>query len=387
MIVREDQDKQTGAGDSLLNDLERTIAEKVETGHADEARYGFAAQVANATPPVNRAFQRALRARILAELTESEGRTITAKERKRTGGSWRSSLLAALAAALVLLMAIAVSLLTDAWEPGMEARVPTAAPSPLASRDVDALVDRFKEDSAPRTVLVFPSHYAEGLVGRIQHKVVPLKLSRDLAPAAIQAALGAALPSSGLVDMIMVNQEATDAERSVRIALEQQLYRLYRLGETGTETFGALERNQYVVGSEDVTLESIGAVFENGVELVAVGILDNPQPGEPLRLAFDWRVTAPVDDSVVVFAHLICDGGRLVAQRDAVPGNGLFPVEGWGPGELVRDQFALLLPSDLPTGKCEIQVGAYNATSGQRYSLIEPEGGTYVVVQQFTIEE
>jgi len=185
----------------------------------------------------------------------------------------------------------------------------------------------------------------------------------------------------------MVNQEATDAERPVRIALEQQLYRLYRPGETGTETFGTLERNQYVVGPEDVTLEPIGAVFENGVELVAAGILDDLQPREPLRLAFDWRVMEPVDDSVMVFAHLICDGGRLVAQRDAVPGNGLFPVEGWEPGELVRDQFALQLPAELPAGECEVQVGIYNPTSGQRYRVTQPQGEWYVVVKRFALED
>jgi hypothetical protein len=94
-----------------------------------------------------------------------------------------------------------------------------------------------------------------------------------------------------------------------------------------------------------------------------------------------------VNDSVVVFAHLICDGGRLVAQRDAVPGNGVFPVEGWEPGELVRDQFALLLPPELPAGECEIQVGIYNPTSGQRYRATGEEGGPYVIVRQFTVEQ
>jgi hypothetical protein len=89
----------------------------------------------------------------------------------------------------------------------------------------------------------------------------------------------------------------------------------------------------------------------------------------------------------VVFAHLICDGGRVIAQRDAVPGNGLFPVEGWEPGKLVRDQFALLLPAELPAGEYEIQVGIYNDTSGQRYSVTGPEGGPYVVVKRYTVED
>jgi hypothetical protein len=391
MNVQKDRDMWTDTDDSFLDSVEHAIAEKMQAGYADEARYGFTARVANATPPVNETFQRVLRARILSELTgstEKEKRTMTIRTRVQTTDFWRLSLAGGLAAMLILTLAFAISQHIRVGEPEMRVAAPTVAPaSQLASGDVDALADQLNEEPASRTVVVFPGDYAETLARRVQHEVVPLTLNGALAIPAIHAALGAALPSSGLVDMIMVSQEATNAERPVRIALEQQLYRLYRPGETGTDTFGTLERYQYVVGPEDVTLEPIGAVFENGVELVASGILDDLQPREPLRLAFDWRVMEPVDDSVMVFAHLICDGGRLVAQRDAVPGNGLFPVEGWEPGELVRDQFALQLPAELPAGECEVQVGIYNPTSGQRYSVTEPEGEWYVVVKHWVLED
>jgi hypothetical protein len=391
MNVQKDRATWIDTDDSFLDSVERAIAEKMQAGYADEARYGFTARLANATPPVNETFQQVLRARILTELTgntEKEERTMTIRNRVQTINFWRLSLAGGLVAMLILTLAFAISQHIRVGEPEMRVAVPTVAPaSQLASGDVDALADQLNEEPTSRTVVVFPGDYAETLARHVQHEVVPLTLNGALAIPAIHAALGAALPSSGLVDMIMVNQGAIYAERPVRIALEQQLYRLYRPGETGTETFGALERYQYVVGPEDVTLEPVGAVFENGVELVASGILDDLQPREPLRLAFDWRVMEPVDDSVMVFAHLICDGGRLVAQRDAVPGNGLFPVEGWEPGELVRDQFALLLPPELPAGECEIQVGIYNPTSGQRYSVTEPEGEWYVVVKRWVLED
>jgi hypothetical protein len=389
-----------GSDDGFLDGIDRAITERMKTGYADEARYGFPARLANATPPVDDTFQRVLRARILTELTrntEKEKRTMTIRNHLQNISYWRLSLAGGLAAMLILTLAFAISQHIRVGEPEMRVAMPTVAPaSQLASGDVDALADQLNEEPASRTVVVFPGDYAETLARHIQHEVVPLTLKGALAMPAIHATLGAALPSSGLVDVIMVDPEATDAERSVRIALEQQLYRLYRPGETGTETFGALERNQYVVGPEDVdvTLEPIGAVFENGVELVAAGVLDDLRPGEPLRLAFDWRVMEPGEESadidrasVVVFAHLICDGGRLVAQRDAVPGNGLSPVAGWELGELVRDQFALQLPTELLAGECEVQVGIYNSTSGQRYRVTGPEAGPYVVVKRWALED
>jgi len=372
----------------LLDGVERAISERSQAGHADEARYGFVARVANATPPVNESFQRTLRARVVAELEkDAVGRQATVQDRLRTRGLRRLSLVGGLATILILVSAFVLWSRVWVWEPEMETGAPTAAPvAQLAPGDVDALADRLNGEPAPRTVAVFPGGYAGVLAERVQHPVVPLSLGADLTPAAIRAALGAVLPSSGLIDVVIVNQDAADAVQQVRAVLEQQLYRLYRSGEATTEAFGALERNQFVVAPKEVALEPVGAVFEGGIELVAAGVLDDPRPGEPLRLAFDWRVAEHVGDSLVMFAHLVRDGSHLVAQRDAVPGNGLFPVESWEPGEVVRDQFALQLPPELPPGEYEIQVGVYSATSGQRYRLVEPEEEVYMVVWRFAVE-
>jgi hypothetical protein len=149
------------------------------------------------------------------------------------------------------------------------------------------------------------------------------------------------------------------------------------------EVYGALERNTYLAGPVGAELEPIGVIFEGGVELVAGGVLDAPLPGHPLRMVLDWRIEEPVNDSLVMYVHMLRDGVELVAQRDAVPGNGLFPVTEWVPGEVVRDQFALLLPPTLPAGTYEVQVGLYDAKTQMRHSLVGPEGGTYVVIQEW----
>lgn len=53
----------------------------------------------------------------------------------------------------------------------------------------------------------------------------------------------------------------------------------------------------------------------------------------------------------------------------------------------MRDQFALPLPPELQAGEYELQIGIYSPTTGQRYSVVEPEAGHYVVVQQLTVKE
>jgi len=63
---------------------------------------------------------------------------------------------------------------------------------------------------------------------RVRHKTVPLVLGNDTTPVAIRGALGMILPSSGFVDLVMVDAKDNETTSRVRTAVEQALYRLYR---------------------------------------------------------------------------------------------------------------------------------------------------------------
>ncbi len=384
---------------SILDLIEGAVAEKEQRGCAEVAHFGFAAEVANATPPLDGTFQQALRSRLIVEANAS----IAQEARLNTGPKWRSllnlgrfSFRGALVTALVLaLVFVVIWYIRGPFGIGEQA----LTVSSLDQSDVDALAQRVNEDSAARAVVVFPPDYALSLGEQIQRDVVPLAVDENLTPQTIRAALGTILPTGGLVDVILVQQENNAFIGEARAALERTLYRLYRPGESGVEIFGTLQHFSYVARPGDASLESSGVVFENGIELLAASVLDDPQAGMPLCIAFDWRLassmedTAPVEDEMIVFAHIMLDGALLIAQRDAVPGNGEFPVTDWKPGEIVRDQFALLLPEDLPTGEYEIYVGIYNPASGMRYRVVDTagaeigQGGTVTVIRRFTIQE
>lgn len=78
---------------------------------------------------------------------------------------------------------------------GIGGRPPVAnAGTQLAPEDVDALARRLNEEPDPHTVAVFPADYAPALAEHVQHEVAPLVVGDDLSLAAIQTALGTALP-------------------------------------------------------------------------------------------------------------------------------------------------------------------------------------------------
>ena len=79
MNLKNNREKQYDIERSFLTSVDEAIAEKWRYGSADEGRFGFAAVVANAVPPANVAFERALKRRVLAELTKNDDRPEASK--------------------------------------------------------------------------------------------------------------------------------------------------------------------------------------------------------------------------------------------------------------------------------------------------------------------
>jgi hypothetical protein len=70
------------------------------------------------------------------------------------------------------------------------------------------------------------------------------------------------------------------------------------------------------------------------------------KPGEVMQVRLFWRAIAPIDARYKVTLQLLDEDGELVAQRDAEPGGGSTPTNGWQVGRTVTDNHALMIPAD-----------------------------------------
>jgi hypothetical protein len=59
-----------------------------------------------------------------------------------------------------------------------------------------------------------------------------------------------------------------------------------------------------------------------------------------------------------------------VAQKDNPPVNGFYPTTKWEVGEIVRDQYDLVIPTNAPLGEYRLQVGMYLVETGERLPLV-----------------
>jgi hypothetical protein len=88
--------------------------------------------------------------------------------------------------------------------------------------------------------------------------------------------------------------------------------------------------------------------------------------GDCLTLTLYWRAGVEVDTPYKVFVHVVDEQGQLAAQHDSQPASGALPTNLWISGEILTDDHAVLLPSDMEVGTYALEVGIYNPATGGR---------------------
>ena len=104
--------------------------------------------------------------------------------------------------------------------------------------------------------------------------------------------------------------------------------------------------------------------------------------GDILPVTLFWETLVPIPERYKVTVQLLDGTGKLVAQRDTEPANGLTPTTLWQPGQLLADRYGLALPLDLPPGHYTLITGLYHLTTGERLPVVlngEPPGDHLVL--------
>ncbi len=111
---------------------------------------------------------------------------------------------------------------------------------------------------------------------------------------------------------------------------------------------------------------------------------------QALLLFLYWRALGPIRDDYTVFVHLLDQDGTVVAGYDKEPRRGAAPTSTWALEEQVVDAVQLSLPAGIPTGLYQLEVGLYNAASGQRIGIADSTGklsSDRILVESLSIVE
>jgi hypothetical protein len=99
------------------------------------------------------------------------------------------------------------------------------------------------------------------------------------------------------------------------------------------------------------------------------------EPGGLIRLTLYWRARQRMTVNYTVFTHLLGEDGGIWGQRDNIPVEGTYPTTGWVDGEVITDEYEIAIKPEAPSGDYQIEVGMYDAATGQRLPVFD-EGGT-----------
>ncbi len=114
-----------------------------------------------------------------------------------------------------------------------------------------------------------------------------------------------------------------------------------------------------------------GLVKLHGYDLSGLTV----RPGTSLTVTLFWQREQHTGTSYTVFVHLLdAAETRVWGQRDAIPRDGAYPLPDWLAGEVVVDTYTMDVPAETPPGAYKIEVGLYDAATGQRVSVLAADG-------------
>ena len=126
------------------------------------------------------------------------------------------------------------------------------------------------------------------------------------------------------------------------------------------------------------------ALFDRRIRLTAPAITGTLTSGDTVDMTLIWTALQAVPEEDVVYVHVLAPDGRLVAQNDGYPVNGLAPSYTWQPGHPVIDRRAILIPSDAPVGTLSVWVGLYRRSDGRRLHTSDGSDGVWIGAVQVT---
>jgi len=112
--------------------------------------------------------------------------------------------------------------------------------------------------------------------------------------------------------------------------------------------------------------QPVEATLGGKVRLLGYNIESGFRPGDNIHLTLFWQCLEEMDEEYTVFTHLVDAGDNIVAQKDNPPVDGFYPTSEWEPGEIVRDQYDLVILPEAPHGQYRLELGMYLVETGER---------------------
>ncbi len=222
--------------------------------------------------------------------------------------------------------------------------------------DMRGLVQEIEDDMRPGDGIIFS---APGLVDLLEYyyrgsaptHATPSTRDDD----AIRSEVGDIIKMHDRLHVILYGAREQDPRQVVEDTLNRQAY------EISDRWVGDLRYLRYA-GPGDLDEPILSDWSFGGAITLQAYALSSPvlSAGDLILARLTWSARQPVNIRYKIALQLLDAAGVLVAQRDSEPAGGAEPTTGWQTGELIVDQHALDIPSDLPAGDYRLILSLYD---------------------------
>jgi len=117
-----------------------------------------------------------------------------------------------------------------------------------------------------------------------------------------------------------------------------------------------------------------GLVKLRSARIMAPGSAGEGPQGQLLFVTLEWESLAPMARSYTVFVQILGPDGKVVAQKDQMPIGDMMPTTSWVPGQIIVDNYVLLLEPGLQGEKYALVAGMYDLADGTRLPVVGSAG-------------
>lgn len=115
---------------------------------------------------------------------------------------------------------------------------------------------------------------------------------------------------------------------------------------------------------------------------------DAVRTGNDIALTLYWGSLAEARADYTVFVHLLDSSGRVIAQDDAQPAHRSYPTSRWRAGQVVLDDYHLVVPPGA-RDELKIEIGMYVLDTGARLRVTDVNGAPMendrVLIERFAL--
>ena len=253
------------------------------------------------------------------------------------------------------------------------------AGSAHARDDYRGIVDYVDAVSRPGDAILLNAPGQQEVFGYYYHgdlPVYPLPQSRPLDPAETESTLAELARLGGRVFAVLWATDESDPERFVESWLDARAYKALDswYGNVRLVVYAIPERAPQAPDQPlNVPLQN----SQTGDEIALLGyslLNDRLAAGDIAQITLFWQVDRTPARRYKVFLHVLDGANHIVGQRDAEPGGGARPTDGWAPGEVVVDNHGVPIHPATPPGEYRVEAGIYVPQTGQRLLTRNEQG-------------